>query len=41
MMGGKQLRVADYDQSTAIKRTKREKYLSAMDQVVPSLAAVA
>jgi transposase, IS5 family len=34
-MGGKQLGFADYEQSTAKKRTKKEKFLAVMDQVVP------
>ena len=34
-MGGKQLGFSDYEQSTAKKRTKKEKFLSEMDQVVP------
>ena len=34
-MGGKQLGLGDYEQSTAKKQTKREKFLSEMDQVVP------
>jgi IS5 family transposase len=34
-MGGKQLGFGDYEQSTANKHTKREKFLSEMDQVVP------
>jgi IS5 family transposase len=34
-MGGKQLGFGDYEQSTAKKQTKREKFLSEMDQVVP------
>ena len=34
-MGGKQLAFPDYEQSTAKKRTKMEKFLSDMDQVVP------
>lgn len=34
-MGGKQLGFGDYEQTTAKKRTKREKFLADMDQVVP------
>ena len=34
-MGGKQLGFGEYEQSTAKKQTKREKFLSEMDQVVP------
>jgi transposase, IS5 family len=34
-MGGKQLGFGDYEQTTAKKRTKREKFLAEMDQVVP------
>ena len=34
-MGCKQLGFGDYEQSTAKKQTKREKFLSEMDQVVP------
>ncbi len=34
-MGGKQLGFSDYEQSTAKKRTKREKFLTEMEQVVP------
>lgn len=34
-MGGKQLGFSDYEQSTAKKRTKREKFLADMEQVVP------
>ncbi len=33
-MGGKQLGFGDHEQSTAKKQTKREKFLSEMDQVV-------
>ena len=33
-MGGKQLGFGDYEQSTTKKQTKREKFLSEMDQVV-------
>ena len=34
-MGGKQLGFGDYEQSTAKKQKKLEKFLSEMDQVVP------
>ena len=34
-MGWKQLGFSDYEQSTAKKRTKREKFLAEMEQVVP------
>jgi IS5 family transposase len=34
-MGGKQLGFGDYEQCTAKKQTKRQKFLSEMDQVVP------
>jgi IS5 family transposase len=34
-MGGKQLGFGDYEQSTAKKQTKREKFLAEMDHVVP------
>jgi IS5 family transposase len=34
-MGVKQLGFSDYEQSTAKKRTKKEKFLAEMDQVVP------
>ena len=34
-MGGKQLGFSDYEQSTAKKRTKREKFLAEMGKVVP------
>ena len=34
-MGNKQLGFGDYEQSTAKKETKREKFLSEMDLVVP------
>jgi IS5 family transposase len=37
-MGGKQLGFEDYEQSTAKKQTKRERFLSEMDQVVPRQA---
>ena len=34
-MGGKQLGFSDYEQSTAKKCTKKEKFLAEMDQAVP------
>ncbi len=34
-MGGKQLGFGDYEQATAKKRTKRERFLSEMEAVVP------
>jgi len=34
-MGGKQLGFSDYEQSTAKKRTKRDKFLTEMEKVVP------
>ena len=34
-MGGKQLGFTDYEQSTAKKRTKKEKFLAEMEIVVP------
>ena len=39
-MGRKQLGFADYEQSTAKKRTKREKFLAEMEKVVPWQALV-
>lgn len=33
-MGGKQLGFGDYEQSTAMKRTKRERFLPEMEAVV-------
>ena len=39
-MGGKQLGFTDYEQSTAKKRTKREKFLAEMEIVVPWQALV-
>ena len=39
-MGGKQLVFADYEQTTAKKRTKKEKFLADMDQVVPWQALI-
>ncbi|MFQ6540303.1 MULTISPECIES: hypothetical protein [Aphanothece] len=40
-MGGKQLGFRDYEQTTAKKRTKREKCLAEMDSVVPWQALIA
>ncbi|MEO1003599.1 MAG: transposase, partial [Cyanobacteria bacterium J06638_7] len=40
-MGGKQLGFSDYEQSTAKKRTKREKFLADMEQEVPWRALIA
>ncbi|MEX0649533.1 MAG: IS5 family transposase [Candidatus Andersenbacteria bacterium] len=40
-MGGKQLGFTDYEQTTAKKRTKREKFLDEMEQVVPWLPLLA
>ena len=34
-MGGKQLGLSDYEQTTTKKRAKKEKFLAEMDQVVP------
>ena len=34
-MGSKQLGFCDYEQSTAKKRTKKEKFRAEMDQLVP------
>ena len=39
-MGGKQLGLADYEQSTAKKRTKSEKFLAEMETGVPWRALV-
>jgi IS5 family transposase len=39
-MGGKQLGFADYEQTTAKKRTRREKFLSDMEVVVPWQALI-
>jgi IS5 family transposase len=39
-MGGKQLGFGDYEQSTAKKRTKRERFLSEMEVVVPWKALI-
>ncbi len=41
MIGGKQLGIGDYEQTTAKKRTKREKFLAEMDAVVPWQALIA
>ena len=35
-MGGKQLGFSDYEQTTAKKQAKREKFLAEMEAVVPS-----
>jgi transposase, IS5 family len=35
LIGGQQLGFGDYEQTTAKKRTRREKFLDEMDQVVP------
>ncbi len=40
MIGGKQLGFSDYEQSTAKKHTKREKFLAEMEKVVPWHALV-
>ena len=40
-MGGKQLGFTGYELTTAKKRTKREKFLSEMDAVVPWAALIA
>ena len=34
-MGSKQLGFGDYEQATAKKRTRRERFLSEMEKVVP------
>jgi len=39
-MGGKQLGFGDYEQTTAKKRTRCEKFLDEMDQVVPWQALI-
>ena len=39
-MGGKQLGFGDYEQSTAKKRTKRERFLAEMEAVVPWKALI-
>jgi IS5 family transposase len=40
-MGGKQLGFSDYEQTTARKRTKRERFLTQMEAVVPWRALIA
>ena len=40
-MGGKQLGFSDYELTTAKKQTKREKFLSDMELVVPWQALIA
>ena len=40
-MGGKQLSFSDYELTTVKKQTKREKFLSEMDAVVPCAALIA
>jgi IS5 family transposase len=40
-MGGKQLGFGDYEQTTANKRTKRERFLAQMEAVVPWKALIA
>ncbi len=40
-MGGKQLGFGDYEQNTARKRTKRERFLAQMEAVVPWRALIA
>jgi IS5 family transposase len=40
-MGGKQLGFSDYEQTTAKKQTKREKFLAEMEALVPWDALVA
>jgi hypothetical protein len=39
-MGGKQLGFSDYELTTAKKQTKRERFLSEMEVVVPWLPGV-
>ena len=39
-MGGKQLGFGDYEQTTARKRTKRERFLAQMEAVVPWKALI-
>ena len=39
-MGGRQLGFSDYELTTAKKQTKREKFLSYMDMVVPWQALI-
>ena len=41
MVGGKQLGLSDYELTTARKQTKREKFLSEMEAVVPRQALIA
>jgi hypothetical protein len=38
-MGGKQLGFGDYEEPTAKKRTRREKVLADMEQMVPEVGA--
>ena len=40
-MGGKQVGFSDYEQTTAKKQTKREKFLAEMESVVPWDALIA
>jgi IS5 family transposase len=40
LMGDNQLGFGDYEQSTAKKQTKREKFLAEMDNVVPWQALI-
>ncbi len=40
-MGGKQLGFSDYEQTTAKKQTKREKFLAEMEEVMPWDALIA
>ena len=39
-MGSKQLGFGDYEQSTAKKRTRRERFLAEMESVVPWKALI-
>jgi IS5 family transposase len=39
-MGGKQLGFSDYEQTTAKKQSKREKFLAEMEAVVPWQALI-
>ena len=39
-MGGKQLGFGDYEQATAKKRTRRERFLAEMEKVVPWKALI-
>ncbi len=39
-MGGKQFGFGDYEQTTAKKRTKRERFLAEMEAVVPWSALI-